>query len=239
LGQRERQEAQILQQPTSRGQGIRCRVSNGLIMGAAAIGVAQKEDQEEGIDEQDIFDGVVLFLTAITRRLFSRVLGVDDAPFRPIMGKRGEAGVRMGVGSSSSGATTMAASAPETPSRWARALRERAGASPRVRRAASSTGRRTWIHWLALLWPMPNRRPCTTWSAWWCTRALRLIVTDLSQAVCVWANQPVTRSSLEVSGRRAARVAASRAHPPPIIHDRPAQLPLTALGAAATVVREI
>jgi hypothetical protein len=35
-------------------------------MGAAAIGVAQKEDQEEGIDEQDIFDRVVLFLAAIT-----------------------------------------------------------------------------------------------------------------------------------------------------------------------------
>jgi len=44
-------------------------------MDAAAVCVAQKEDQEEGIDEQDIFDGVVLFLAAITRFLFSRVLG--------------------------------------------------------------------------------------------------------------------------------------------------------------------
>jgi hypothetical protein len=115
-------------------------------MHAAAVGVAQKEDQKEGIDEQDIFDGVILFLAAITFGLFNRVLGADDAPFRPIMGKRGEAGAGMGVGSSSIGATTVAASASETPSRWAKALRERAGASPRVRRAARSTGSRTWIH---------------------------------------------------------------------------------------------
>ena len=58
-------------------------------MDAAAVCVAQKEDQEEGIDEQDIFDGVVLFLAAITCFLFSRVLGADNAPFRPVMGKGG------------------------------------------------------------------------------------------------------------------------------------------------------
>jgi hypothetical protein len=101
--------------------------------------------------EQNIFDGVVLFLAAITVGLFNRVLGADDASFRPVMGKRGEAGVTagsaaMGASSSASGVTTMAASASVTPSRWARAVRERAGASPRVRSAASSTGKRTWIH---------------------------------------------------------------------------------------------
>src|ERR1700675_1173831 len=44
-------------------------------MDAAAVGVAQKEDREEGIDQQDIFDRMVLFLAAITRGLFRRVLG--------------------------------------------------------------------------------------------------------------------------------------------------------------------
>jgi hypothetical protein len=117
-------------------------------MDPAAVGVAQKEDDEESIDEQDIFDGVVLFLAAITCRLFSRVLGTDDTPFRPVMGKRGEAGAAAGTGvtgagSSSSESTTVAVSASETPSRWARAVRERAGASPRARNAASSTGKRT------------------------------------------------------------------------------------------------
>ena len=116
-------------------------------MGAAAIGVTQKEDDKQGIDEQDIFDGVVLFLAAITCRLFSRVLGTDDAPFRPVMGKRGETGAAAGQGPPGrlllQRVTTVAASASETPSRWARAVRERAGASPRARNAASSTGKRT------------------------------------------------------------------------------------------------
>src|SRR5216683_2404442 len=115
-------------------------------MDATAIGVAEEEDDEQGIDQQDIFDRMVFFLAAITRGLFSRVLGADDASFRPVMGKRGESGVATGAttgaGSSSTEPTTEAASASETPSRWARAVRERAGASPRVRRAANSAGKR-------------------------------------------------------------------------------------------------
>jgi len=96
--------------------------------------------------EQDIFDRVILCLAALTVGLFNRVLGADDAPFRPVMGKRGEAGVTAGstgAASSASGVTTVAASASETPSRCASAASERVGASPRVRRAASSTGKRT------------------------------------------------------------------------------------------------
>jgi hypothetical protein len=134
-------------------------------MDTAAIGVTQKEDQEEGIDEQDIFDGMVLFLAAITLLLFNRGLGADDAPFGPIMGPRGEAGATTGTGAASREPTTEAASASETPSRCARTVRERAGASPRVRNAVRRAGRRTCLHWLALLWPIPNQRPCTTWSA--------------------------------------------------------------------------
>ena len=107
------------------------------------MGIAQKEDDEEGIDEQDIFDGVVLFLPTITLRLFSRVLGADNAPFGPVMGKRGASGAATGAGSASRASTTAAASVSETPRRWASAVRERAGASPRARNAASSAGRRT------------------------------------------------------------------------------------------------
>src|SRR5262245_16940758 len=79
----------------------------------------------------------------ITRGLFSRVLGADNPSFRPVMGKRGESGVATGAGSSPNELTTEAASPSVTPSRWARAARERAGASPRVRRAANSAGKRT------------------------------------------------------------------------------------------------
>ena len=100
-------------------------------MGTATVGVAQKEDEEERIDEQDIFDGVVSFLATITFLLFSRVVGADDAPFRPVMGTRGASGraagaPTMGASASSSGVTTVAASASEMPSRCARAMRERA-----------------------------------------------------------------------------------------------------------------
>ena len=56
-------------------------------MGAAAVGVAQKEDAEQGIDQQDIFDRMILFLAALTRGLFRRVLGADDAPLGAVMGK--------------------------------------------------------------------------------------------------------------------------------------------------------
>jgi hypothetical protein len=148
LREREGQEAQILQQSTPGRERVGSGLRDAQVMDTAAVRVAQKEDDEQGIDEQDIFDGVIAFLPAITRLLFNRVLGADDPPFGPVMGKRGEAASAAGsvppcAGSSSSGVTTVAASASETPSRWARADRERAGASPRARRAASSTGRRT------------------------------------------------------------------------------------------------
>jgi hypothetical protein len=148
LGQREGQEAQILQQPAPRGQGRGRRVGNRLVMEAAAAGLAEEEDDEQGIDQQDIFDRMVLFLATITLRLCSRVLGADDAPFGAIMGTRGDAGAPAGTAttgadSSSSGATTGAASASETPQRCARVVRERAGASPRARSAARRAGRRT------------------------------------------------------------------------------------------------
>jgi hypothetical protein len=146
LRERERQKAEILQQPTPSRERVGSDLRDTQIMHTATVGVTEKEDREEGIDEQDVFDGVVFFLPAITRGLFRRVLGTDDAPFRPVMGTRGEAGAAAGTGatgagSCSSASTTVAASASETPSRWARAVRERAGASPRARNAASSTGK--------------------------------------------------------------------------------------------------
>src|SRR5262245_44612773 len=150
LRERERQEAQILQQPTPSWEWVGGGLSDAQIMDTAAVGVAQKEDDEERIDEQDIFDGVVLFLAAITLGLFRRVLGADDPTLGAVVGKRGAAGAAVGTAtrgadSSSSGVTTVAA-ASETPRCWARAVRERAGASPRARSAASNAGSRTWIH---------------------------------------------------------------------------------------------
>src|SRR5262249_17449054 len=118
LRERERQEAQILQQPTPGWEWVGGGLRDAQIMDPAAVGVAQKEDDEERIDEQDIFHRMVFFLAAITPGLFRRVLGADDAPLGAIMGKRGDAGaVARGTGSSSRGGMTDAASASETPSR--------------------------------------------------------------------------------------------------------------------------
>ena len=140
-------EKNLPQKAPSR-EGVGGGLRDAQIMDPAAVGVAQKEDDEESIDEQDIFDGVVLFLAAVTCGLFSRVLGADDPPFGAVMGTRGDTGAAAapattGTGSSTSGATRIAASVSETPRRCARAVRERAGASPRVRSAASSAGKRT------------------------------------------------------------------------------------------------
>src|SRR6266849_2531175 len=71
LRERERQEAQILQQPTPSREWVGGGLRDAQIMDPAAVGVAQKEDDEESIDEQDIFDGVVFFLAAIALLLFN------------------------------------------------------------------------------------------------------------------------------------------------------------------------
>jgi len=79
----------LMKKPPSQREGVGGGLRDAPIMGTAAVGVAQKEDDEQGIDEQDIFDRVILFLPAITVRLFNRVLGADDAPLGPVMGKKG------------------------------------------------------------------------------------------------------------------------------------------------------
>jgi hypothetical protein len=50
LREREGQEAQILQQPTASRKRVGSSLRNAQIMGTAAVGVAQKEDDEQGID---------------------------------------------------------------------------------------------------------------------------------------------------------------------------------------------
>ena len=124
LRKRERQEAQILQQSAPGREGGGGGLGEPLVMEAASSRLTEEEDEEQGIDQQDIFDRMVLFLATLTLRLVSRVLGADDPPCGPVMRTRGDAGTAgvatTGTGSSS-GATTVATSASATPSRWARA----------------------------------------------------------------------------------------------------------------------
>jgi len=145
----EGQEAEILEQPAPRGQGVRGGIGNALIVGAASVSVTEKEDRERRVDQQHVLHGVALFLTAITARLLSRILGALDAPFGAIMAKRGEtgagatAGGSVGVGSPAVGTIMAAASASATPRRWANAVKDRVGASPSMRSAACKTTNRT------------------------------------------------------------------------------------------------
>jgi hypothetical protein len=119
-------------------------------VGAARIGLTQKEDRERCIDQQYVFDRGVLFLAAITARLLSRILGALDAPLGPIVAERGETGAGTGavdgaaIGDDSSvGSTMAAASASAMPRRWANAATDRVGASPSVRNVARRTTKRT------------------------------------------------------------------------------------------------
>src|SRR5882724_2036697 len=143
------QKAQILEQPAPRGQRVRGGISNAFIVGTARRGLTQKENRERGVDQQHVFDRVALFLAAITARLLSRILGALDAPFGPIMAKRGETGTgTAAVGRSdggddpSVGSTIAAAAASATPRRVANAVKDRVGASPSVRSVARSTTKR-------------------------------------------------------------------------------------------------
>jgi hypothetical protein len=145
------QEAQILEQPAPCRQRVGGGIGNPLIMGTARAGLAQKEDREHGVDQEHIFDRVVLFLAAITAPLLSRILGALDAPFGPVVPKRGEASAGLGAAAggmaagdgSSVGTTRAVASASVTPRRRASSCKDRLGTSPRARRVACSTTSRT------------------------------------------------------------------------------------------------
>jgi hypothetical protein len=151
LVERKRQEAKILKQTTARGQGIGRGIHNPLIMGAAGIGMTQKEDCERCVNQQHVFHGVAFFLAARTARLFNRVLGALDAPFGAIVPKRGKVGTGVNataggveaVGDTGVGPTTAATSASATLRRWANSFTDRAGASPSALSVACRTPNRT------------------------------------------------------------------------------------------------
>jgi hypothetical protein len=151
LAERERQEAKILEQLAPCWQRVWGGIGNALIVGTARIGLTQKEHCEQRIDQQDVFDRVAPFLAAITARLLSRILGALNAPFGPIVAKRGEADAGAGAGvdrsaagsDPGSGSTMAAASASATPRRWVNSVKDRVGASPSVRSVTRSTTKRT------------------------------------------------------------------------------------------------
>jgi hypothetical protein len=118
-------------------------------MGAAGISVTQQEDHERRVDQRHVFHGMALLLAALTARLLSRILGAFDAPLRPVVAKRGEAGAGVAAGGSvgvegpAVGMTRAAALASATPRRFVKSCTARVGTSPRPRSVARSTTTRT------------------------------------------------------------------------------------------------
>src|SRR4051812_37543166 len=98
-------------------------------MHAAFIGVTEKEYHERCIDEQKVFDRMILFLAAIVAFLFIRVFGARDASLGAIMAKRG--------------AVAASTSVTDPSSRPARPPSARLGAPPNCRKAVRSTGSTT------------------------------------------------------------------------------------------------
>jgi hypothetical protein len=144
---RERQDAQIREEPAARGQGGGRGSRHPLLVGAAGVGLPEKEHGQRGSEQQDVLPRVARFLAAIIARLLSRILGPSEAPCGPLMSKRGEAGAGAGgsarVNGPGGGTPIARASASVTPRRWANAVKARVGASPKARRGAGSPTTRT------------------------------------------------------------------------------------------------
>ena len=147
LVERKRQKAEVLEPPAACGSGVGRGLRHALVVDTARRGLTQQEPRERRVDQQHMLHRMACFLTAITARLFKRVLGAREAPFGAIVATRGAVGPRTGaaaghaagVFSSAVGTTRAPASASVTPTRCASACTARLGASPSVRRVPCST----------------------------------------------------------------------------------------------------
>jgi hypothetical protein len=159
--QRERLKAQILQQLTPRWPRIRRGVGDALVMDTAGMRVTQEEEASRRVDQQQVFQHVPLVLAALASFLCSRVVGARDGSLGAVMTTRGA----MGDGAARTSSVGDTSSGPDDSSTLRRARKAatlRPGASPKVRSVCRNTGRKTWIHCVALDWRIPNKRP---WSS--------------------------------------------------------------------------
>jgi len=149
--ERERQEAETLEYSAAYRQGLWGGTRHPLIVGAAGIGVTEKEDRECRMAQQGVFDRVARFLAAFTARLLNWILGALEAPLGPVVPSRAEAGAEAGgaadgpdvLGGSSVGTTSALASASVTTRRFASPVKDRVGASPSARSVARRTTKST------------------------------------------------------------------------------------------------
>jgi hypothetical protein len=140
--QREPLKAQVLQQLTPSRQWIRGRIGQALVVDAPRMGLTQEHDAQRGVDQQQVFQHMPLFLAAITRLLFSRVCGARDGSLGAIMTKRGAASGGA-AWTASDGADAKGTGGHSPPRRARKASTLRQGASPKVRKVLRSTGSKT------------------------------------------------------------------------------------------------
>jgi hypothetical protein len=88
-GEREADKTKVLQQFRPFGQRIGCVIGNGLVVGAALVGVTQEWNATVRLGKQNVFYCVTLFLAAITRFLLKAIVGAGDWSFSAIVKKRG------------------------------------------------------------------------------------------------------------------------------------------------------
>ena len=146
----ERQDAPSLAHAAPRGPGVGGRLRHPFLVGATSRGRTENEARQRRVDPPHMCHRVARFLAALTARLRRRILGAPDAPLGTIRPTRGEVGAGAGRAAGAggcSGRTTIAViAAAATPRRFARSVKDRAGASPSVCRVAGRTTNHTCIH---------------------------------------------------------------------------------------------
>ena len=140
--QREPLKAEVLQQLTPRWQRIRRHIGQAFIVHTARGGFTQEHNAHRGIDQQEVFQHMALFLAAITRFLFNRVCGARDGSLGAVMTKRGATGGGA-LCPASTGDMSRDEDGTSTPRRACKASTLREGASPKVRRVLRNTGSKT------------------------------------------------------------------------------------------------
>ena len=135
-------QAEVLEQLAPRWKRIRGRVGQTLVVDTAWSGRTQEHDAQRGLDEEQVFQPMPLFLAALTRFLFSRVCGARHGSLGAVMTKRGAA-AGVAAWSTADEAASTGRSASASPRWWRNASTLRHGASPKVRKAFRKTGSKT------------------------------------------------------------------------------------------------
>lgn len=89
IGQRQGQKAQVLQERTCGWERIGCGISQALVVTFAWCRWTQEQNHQHGIDQEQVFHGMPLFLAALAVFLCIRIRGAWDGSSVTSWQKRG------------------------------------------------------------------------------------------------------------------------------------------------------